>query len=103
MMASTIKVIQVGDLAPVPVILNIHIYLLSFPNSLMDMKLTKIACIGAGYVGGPTCAVIAANCPEITITVVDINHSRIAQWNSDELPIFEVRKISHCCTALSQW
>jgi UDPglucose 6-dehydrogenase len=49
----------------------------------------KICCIGAGYVGGPTMAVIAQKCPEITVTVVDMNAGRIAAWNSDELPVFE--------------
>ncbi len=49
----------------------------------------KICCLGAGYVGGPTMAMIAYKCPEITVTVADINVSRIAAWNSDELPIFE--------------
>lgn len=49
----------------------------------------NILCIGAGYVGGPTMAVIARHCPEYRIVVVDINHERIAQWNSDNLPIFE--------------
>jgi UDPglucose 6-dehydrogenase len=49
----------------------------------------KIACIGAGYVGGPTMAVIASNCPEIEVVVVDINEARIAAWNSDDLPIYE--------------
>lgn len=53
------------------------------------MKVTKIACIGAGYVGGPTCSIIAYKCPEIQVTVVDLNHNRIKQWNSDKLPIFE--------------
>ncbi|WOD45053.1 UDP-glucose 6-dehydrogenase [Hwangdonia lutea] len=56
------------------------------------MKIKTICCIGAGYVGGPTMAVIAKQCPEIRITVVDINEARIAAWNSsnlDELPIFE--------------
>ena len=57
----------------------------------MEMQLKKVCCIGAGYVGGPTSAVIAANCPELTVTVVDLNETRIAQWNSDDLPIFEVR------------
>lgn len=51
--------------------------------------ITKICCIGAGYVGGPTMAMIAKQCPEIDVQVVDINASRIAQWNSDELPIYE--------------
>ncbi|MDG2253670.1 MAG: UDP-glucose 6-dehydrogenase [Opitutaceae bacterium] len=49
----------------------------------------KICCLGAGYVGGPTMAMIAYKCPEITVTVADINVSRIAAWNSDELPVFE--------------
>ncbi len=49
----------------------------------------KILCIGAGYVGGPTMAVIADRCPDLTVTVVDINADRIAAWNSDELPIYE--------------
>lgn len=49
----------------------------------------EICCIGAGYVGGPTCAVIAFNCHHINVTVVDLSQQRIDQWNSDELPIFE--------------
>lgn len=49
----------------------------------------KILCIGAGYVGGPTMAVIADRCPQYQITVVDLNEKRIAAWNSDELPIYE--------------
>jgi UDPglucose 6-dehydrogenase len=53
------------------------------------MKITKICCIGAGYVGGPTMAMIAYKCPHITVDVVDINEDRIAAWNSDELPVYE--------------
>lgn len=49
----------------------------------------KICCIGAGYVGGPTMAMIAHKCAEHTVTVVDINEARIAAWNSDTLPVFE--------------
>lgn len=49
----------------------------------------NILCIGAGYVGGPTMAVIADQCPDHTITVVDINADRINAWNSDQLPIYE--------------
>jgi len=49
----------------------------------------KICCIGAGYVGGPTMAMIAHKCPDVTVTVVDINEKRIAAWNSNDLPIFE--------------
>jgi UDPglucose 6-dehydrogenase len=49
----------------------------------------KICCIGAGYVGGPTMAVIALKAPDIQVTVVDMNTTRIAAWNSDTLPIYE--------------
>jgi UDPglucose 6-dehydrogenase len=49
----------------------------------------NILCIGAGYVGGPTMAVIAERCPQYRVTVADINPERIAAWNSDELPIYE--------------
>lgn len=55
-------------------------------------KIRSICCIGAGYVGGPTMAVIAKKCPHINVTIVDINPKRIADWNSqnlDELPIYE--------------
>lgn len=48
----------------------------------------RIACLGSGFVGGPTSAVIAHN-TEIEVTVVDLNASRIEAWNSDTLPIFE--------------
>lgn len=53
-------------------------------------QIKRICCIGAGYVGGPTCSVIAQMCPEVTVTVVDVNESRIKAWNSDTLPIYEV-------------
>lgn len=49
----------------------------------------KICCIGAGYVGGPTMAMIALKCPDIQVNVVDMNAARIAAWNSDKLPIYE--------------
>jgi UDPglucose 6-dehydrogenase len=49
----------------------------------------NILCIGAGYVGGPTMAMIACKCPHYRVTIVDINPERIAQWNSDHLPIYE--------------
>jgi len=49
----------------------------------------KICCIGAGYVGGPTMAMIAEKCPDIRVEVVDLNEKRIAAWNSDELPVYE--------------
>ena len=49
----------------------------------------KILCIGAGYVGGPTMAMIAYKCPDYRITVVDTNPDRIDAWNSAELPVYE--------------
>lgn len=49
----------------------------------------KILCIGAGYVGGPTMAMIARKCPDYKVTVVDINKARIDAWNSPEIPIYE--------------
>jgi UDPglucose 6-dehydrogenase len=49
----------------------------------------NILCIGAGYVGGPTMAMIAHKCPQYKVTVVDINPDRIASWNSEDLPIYE--------------
>ncbi len=48
-----------------------------------------ILCIGAGYVGGPTMAMIAAKCPQYLVTVVDINSEKIKAWQTDELPIYE--------------
>ena len=56
------------------------------------MEITKICCIGAGYVGGPTMAIIAQKCPTIKVTVVDLNAERIAAWNNpdvDAIPIYE--------------
>ena len=54
-------------------------------------KIKNICCIGAGYVGGPTMAVIALKSPDIKVTVVDINKDRIDKWNGDldKLPIYE--------------
>jgi len=49
----------------------------------------KILCIGAGFVGGPTAAMIAYKCPRYRVTVVDISRERIAQWNSGALPVYE--------------
>jgi len=49
----------------------------------------RILCIGAGYVGGPTMAVIADQCPHLQATVLDISAGRIAAWNSETLPIYE--------------
>ena len=56
------------------------------------MKIKNICCIGAGYVGGPTMSVIAQKCPEINVTVVDLNEKRIAAWNDEDvenIPIYE--------------
>ncbi|EJD52013.1 UDP-glucose/GDP-mannose dehydrogenase [Auricularia subglabra TFB-10046 SS5] len=55
------------------------------------VKVKKICCIGAGYVGGPTCAVIALKCPHVQVTIVDLNKARIDAWNSPNfnLPIYE--------------
>ena len=58
----------------------------------MKIQIKNICCIGAGFVGGPTMAVIADKCREITVNVVDINKERINLWNSsnlDDLPIYE--------------
>jgi UDPglucose 6-dehydrogenase len=49
----------------------------------------RIACIGAGYVGGPTMAVIALKCPQYKVSVVDVSESRIKAWQTDDLPIYE--------------
>jgi len=54
--------------------------------------ITNICCIGAGYVGGPTMAIIAQKCPHIRVTVVDLNEKRIAAWNDpnvNNIPIYE--------------
>jgi UDPglucose 6-dehydrogenase len=56
------------------------------------MSITRICCIGAGYVGGPTMAVIAKKCPHIKVTVVDLNEQRIAAWNDPDvnnIPVYE--------------
>ena len=56
------------------------------------MEVKNICCIGAGYVGGPTMAVIAEKCPNIKVTVVDLNEARIAAWNDEDvnnIPIYE--------------
>lgn len=58
----------------------------------MTKKITNICCIGAGYVGGPTMSVIAQKCPDIKVTVVDLNEARIAAWNDPDtanIPIYE--------------
>lgn len=61
----------------------------------LDMGITQtrpvrnICCVGAGYVGGPTAAVVAFNNPHIRVTVVDLSESRIRRWNSRHPPIYE--------------
>ncbi|MGX5687376.1 UDP-glucose 6-dehydrogenase [Arcticibacter tournemirensis] len=55
-------------------------------------KISKICCIGAGYVGGPTMSVIAKKCRDIQVTVVDLNEARIAAWNDPDvnnIPVYE--------------
>ena len=59
---------------------------------MVTKSIKNICCIGAGYVGGPTMAVIALNCPDIVINVIDINEERINAWNSQnlsDLPVYE--------------
>lgn len=51
--------------------------------------MANILCIGAGYVGGPTMAVVAKHCPHHRVVVVDSNAARIAAWQSEQLPIYE--------------
>ena len=61
-------------------------------NTMKNRKISNICCIGAGYVGGPTMAVLADNNPYLKVTVVDINKQKINLWNSDDLknlPIYE--------------
>ena len=58
----------------------------------MEFEIKRICCIGAGYVGGPTMAVIADKCPNIKVTVLDINKQRILDWNDknlSNLPVYE--------------
>lgn len=51
--------------------------------------MTLVCCIGAGYVGGPTMSILALKCPDVKVTVVDLNQARIDAWNSEDLPIYE--------------
>ena len=63
------------------------------------MKIKSICCLGAGYVGGPTMAMIAHKCPDIQVTVCDMNQARIDAWNSDTLPVYEpgLKEIVESC------
>jgi UDPglucose 6-dehydrogenase len=57
---------------------------------MSDKKFEKnLLCIGAGYVGGPTMAMIAHKCPQYKITVVDVVQEKIDAWQTDDLPIYE--------------
>ena len=67
--------------------------------SLKNSHVKSICCIGAGYVGGPTCSIIALKCPHIQVYVVDLSAERIASWNSSKLPIYEVGRK----TLISMW
>ena len=63
-----------------------------FMSGKYSQKIKRIACIGAGYVGGPTMSVIADKCPHLEVTVLDINEEKIKAWNEkdlDKLPIYE--------------
>ncbi|KAI9712174.1 MAG: UDP-glucose 6-dehydrogenase 1 [Chrysothrix sp. TS-e1954] len=59
------------------------------PKNLPDGSRKSVCCIGAGYVGGSTCTVMANKVPDVDFLVVDIDSRRINAWNSDDLPIFE--------------
>ena len=54
------------------------------------MTIERICCIGAGYVGGPTMAVIADRCPQVQVQVVDVNQARIDAWNAVDLSQLQV-------------
>ena len=80
-------------------LLNINDLILILKKDLNDSfetnkkffdKVNTICCIGAGYVGGPSCAVLASKCPHIQVYVADLSQERINAWNSSNLPIFEV-------------
>jgi UDPglucose 6-dehydrogenase len=58
----------------------------------MVKRVESICCIGAGYVGGPTMAVIADRCPGIQVSVVDLNAERIAAWNDPDLSQLRARR-----------
>ena len=53
------------------------------------LPVSQVCCIGAGYVGGPTCAIIAGKNPNLRVTVVDKDKARIEAWNSQHLPVYE--------------
>ncbi|CAD8204476.1 unnamed protein product [Paramecium pentaurelia] len=53
------------------------------------MQINKVCCFGAGYVGGPTMAVMASKCPKQTFVVYDINEQQINKWNNKQYPVYE--------------
>ena len=57
---------------------------------MSSIKIQKICCIGAGYVGGPTMSVIADKCTDLEISVVDINKERIDAWNDSDLSLIHI-------------
>ena len=74
--------------------LDLPMTLSSAPTPVVG-AVRRICCIGAGYVGGPTMAVIADRCPDLEVTVVDLNEQRIAAWNDSDLsklPVYEARR-----------
>jgi len=58
-------------------------------GSVKDARAKNILCIGAGYVGGPSMAVLADRCRSKKVTVVDVNAAKIRAWKGSKLPIFE--------------
>ena len=76
-------------------------------------QIQSICCIGAGYVGGPTMAVIGDRCTDVQVTVVDLNAERIVAWNDPDLgqlPVYEPGSIrwwaapaAATCTSPRQW
>ena len=59
----------------------------------------KICCMGAGYVGGPTMAIIALKCPRVKVTVVDLSAPQIAAWNSDSVYMY-ISSIDYTVTVI---
>ncbi|KAK5046160.1 hypothetical protein LTR84_008617 [Exophiala bonariae] len=58
-------------------------------ESTFTPKVKRVCCIGAGYVGGPSGAIIASKNPHVQVTIVDLNSQRIQAWNSESLPVYE--------------
>lgn len=80
-----------STLVTVVEVISINLEVMEKSNSgCTDIHISKVCCIGAGYVGGPSSSVMALMSPDIQVTVVDVNEDRISQWNSEKLPIYEV-------------